>query len=149
MCVWGFRTRLLVLQIAAWTLYIFETVETIYFDNWFALIFCITQWHVFILIWYICSYNVYRQYIYSNNRVTCTDINSGDWGKIVYPGGPKLWRRVVLAFTIMALFGAIFVILGAVFLENAKKIQEDSGISLPIIWCIIGMGMISFRFNNY
>ena len=61
-----------------------------------------------------------------------------DFGAV--PGGRKLWCRLVTAFTFVSLFGVGFIFLGAAFVHQAHKIYKDSGLSLPLTWCVIGIG---------
>ena len=68
-----------------------------------------------------------------------------DWGRIEYPGGRDLWCKLVIGFTIVTVVGAIFIVIGAVFFEEARQIEEEKGISLALTWCVIGIGMLFSR----
>jgi hypothetical protein len=56
------------------------------------------------------------------------------------PGGRRLWCQLVVGFFGVAVLGAIFVSLGAVFMKKAHKMAVEDSMSLPLVWCIIGIG---------
>ena len=57
--------------------------------------------------------------------------------KIEEPGGPKLWRQMVIGFVSAACVGLIMFSLGSIFISEAVR----SKISITIMLCIMGMGM--------
>ena len=83
-------------------------------------------------------------FFFSSYRASqTTSENNGyesSWSKLKNLGGKQLWCRLVVAFAIISFSGIACIILGAVFLERAREIYKEDGISLPYIWSIIGMG---------
>ncbi|ELU18126.1 hypothetical protein CAPTEDRAFT_225635 [Capitella teleta] len=61
------------------------------------------------------------------------------WMKKDLPGGRRLWLQLVVGFFGVALLGAVFVCLGGVFLQKAHHLAMEDSISLPLVWCIIGI----------
>ncbi|CAI9728856.1 Hypothetical predicted protein [Octopus vulgaris] len=55
--------------------------------------------------------------------------------KIEEPGGPKLWRQMVIGFVSAACVGLIMFSLGSIFISEAVR----SRISITIMLCIMGM----------
>lgn len=55
--------------------------------------------------------------------------------KIEEPGGPKLWRQMVIGFVSAACVGLIMFSLGSIFISEAVR----SKISITIMLCIMGM----------
>ena len=75
-----------------------------------------------------------------NREVRSVTYPNADWSKIDYPAVKQLWCRVVGGFTLLALIGAIFLVVGAVFLPQARRLTEQDGVSLAVVWCIISIG---------
>ena len=78
----------------------------------------------------------------TNNSVGADPDPNGpySWNKNEMPGGRKLWCRLVFAFTAVSLLGAMFVTLAAVFFRASHRMAMEDGMSLPLVWCIIGIG---------
>ncbi|GAB1610904.1 uncharacterized protein LOC115215822 [Argonauta hians] len=55
--------------------------------------------------------------------------------KIEEPGGPKLWRQMVIGFVSAACVGLIMFSLGSIFISEAVR----SRLSITIMLCIMGM----------
>ena len=60
--------------------------------------------------------------------------------KVRIPGSEKLYKRLVISFVSVSILGLVLLVVGSVFLDQARDIYEDSGSALLMIWCIIFIG---------
>ena len=66
--------------------------------------------------------------------------SEAEWLKHQVPGGKRLYCRLVLAFSIASLVGAVFITVSAVYFSEAQRIHDEKRMSLPLALCISGMG---------
>ena len=68
------------------------------------------------------------------------------WNSIEEPGGRKLWMRLVIGFSLLAVVGTVLLAIGAVLFQHAYDFHEEGHTALPMVLCIISMGKIYLWF---
>ena len=68
-----------------------------------------------------------------------------EWRKHEIPSGKKVYYRLVAGFGIACIVGTLFITLGAVYFEDAQKLHDEKGMTLPLFWCISGFGKCSLE----
>ena len=81
---------------------------------------------------------------YSRNASYTND----HWNSIEEPGGRKLWMRLVIGFSLLAVVGTVLLALGAVLFQHAYDFHEEGHTALPMVLCIVSMGKICLWFSH-
>ena len=68
------------------------------------------------------------------------------WNSIEEPGGRKLWIKLVLGFSLLAVFGTILLAVGAVLFQHAYDFHHEGHTALPMAMCIVSMGTSFLNF---
>ena len=70
------------------------------------------------------------------------DLADFHWHKIGNIGSRKLYWQITIGLLIVCLLGATFIAIGSVYIYDARQCDLNGGSSVPLLLCVVALGMI-------